>query len=779
MNTADYAYPFDPTGKQSSNAVANEQQVISPPNNWKDYYFLIPRYAPFFREGFSAVHKASGKKLVEGVDFLFTHQFRAASKGTAKPIFGSITFFDKSLTGVIVLKYQTLGGLWTQSETKIAQILANNQLNPRITTWDQIVDMPVLFPPIDHEWNVDDLIGMSAVVNKLEDIRAALSVADQNALLAHIGDKNNPHQVNKQQVGLGAVQNYGIATTLQAQGGTSNDTYMTPLRTKEAIQKFAGGGLQDHINDHSNPHAVTKEQVQLGKVDNYATASQLEAESGTATDRFMTPLRTAQAIAKLGLEPLTNHINDKNNPHQTTKFHVGLGQVEDYPPATQQQAQAGTDNASYTTPLRTAQAIEALVGRTLREHLNDLDNPHQVTPAQIGAYGRDETNILLELKLDRSAQAYDSGKLDGKTLEEIMADVVASTVTNTDHFGGQTPDEFRRQTLNGQSADSAKLGGKTLAQVISEISAGTDPSGWLARQAVFAAPDVIKTASFTRLMTMPIPDLADEFAVHPDLQFILSGGDSEEDGKSPLLLFRLSVRSGAPVLSVANLNNVPCTSQFGYAIAADTNSYEIWMRSAQERNEMTITELTKGVGATSDEWPVQEEVPAGYTAITGIVNYWTTENFDPKSKLDATATAVNSSKFEGQTLQEVKDAIGNNGSSYNAKRLEMKTLSEVLALAQKQKAADSFLLEGSSKAEVISAAQAGTAANASKLANLDLAGVKTEVLKGTAADASKLGGQLPSYYATAEYAQQLRADLDALIASLSESFQEANDDINS
>lgn len=55
---------------------------------------------------------------------------------------------------------------------------------------------------------------------------------------AHKADKTNPHNVTKSQVGLGSVGNYGLATQEEAQNGTVNSKYMTPLRTKQAIEKL-------------------------------------------------------------------------------------------------------------------------------------------------------------------------------------------------------------------------------------------------------------------------------------------------------------------------------------------------------------------------------------------------------------------------------------------------------------------------------------------------------------------------------------------------------------
>lgn len=45
--------------------------------------------------------------------------------------------------------------------------------------------------------------------------------------------------IDAKHVGLGNVQNYGIASQSQAENGTSNSAYMTPLRTKQAIEKLS------------------------------------------------------------------------------------------------------------------------------------------------------------------------------------------------------------------------------------------------------------------------------------------------------------------------------------------------------------------------------------------------------------------------------------------------------------------------------------------------------------------------------------------------------------
>lgn len=72
----------------------------------------------------------------------------------------------------------------------------------------------------------------------------------------------------------------------------------------------AKSSVAAHIADNGNPHGVTKAQVGLGNVDNYATASQAQAEAGAASDKLMTPQRTKQYVDKRLLNNLLFRLNN-------------------------------------------------------------------------------------------------------------------------------------------------------------------------------------------------------------------------------------------------------------------------------------------------------------------------------------------------------------------------------------------------------------------------------------------------------------------------------------
>ena len=90
-----------------------------------------------------------------------------------------------------------------------------------------------------------------------------LKLTDHNNL------KNNPHAVTKDQLGLGSVENLSVI-----------DLFQTPqaqaFATDAELQEVNAINI-DHVASTSNPHSVTKQQVNLGNVPNINFQSLLDA----------------------------------------------------------------------------------------------------------------------------------------------------------------------------------------------------------------------------------------------------------------------------------------------------------------------------------------------------------------------------------------------------------------------------------------------------------------------------------------------------------------------
>ena len=228
-------YSFDPTGQLAANRINNEQQIITAPNH-RNHHFVVPTFAPYFADNVTITYRDlsnNTRPLVEGIDYHHGFQFIGASRACAKPIYGGISFLNLELTGVVTISYNTVGGDWTIDAQQIEEILSDTLRNPRVTTWEQVVNVPELFPPVDHEWYLQDLVGMKEVKDKVEEI--ALAIANKPSTNPLEGIDLYP---NKNQLGLGNVDNFKTASDAEAIAGTLNSRFMTPRGVKLAIENM-------------------------------------------------------------------------------------------------------------------------------------------------------------------------------------------------------------------------------------------------------------------------------------------------------------------------------------------------------------------------------------------------------------------------------------------------------------------------------------------------------------------------------------------------------------
>ncbi len=109
---------------------------------------------------------------------------------------------------------------------------------------------------------------------------AARKVTILNAIKPHTDDNNNPHKVTKIQVGLGNVTN---DPQLKIASNLSDVADKAASRTNlEVYSKTeSDNNLQQHVTDTDNPHKVDKNQVGLGLVPNKAASDAFRTVTDT------------------------------------------------------------------------------------------------------------------------------------------------------------------------------------------------------------------------------------------------------------------------------------------------------------------------------------------------------------------------------------------------------------------------------------------------------------------------------------------------------------------
>lgn len=138
-------------------------------------------------------------------------------------------------------------------------------------------------------------------------------------LQTHINDTNNPHRVTAEQ--LGVYTKDQIDSTLK----DMSDSNSSDLKEIKDKLSSVAQDVNNHINNTSNPHQVTKEQVGLGKVDN---TSDLEKPISVAVQDAINQIYLYIQDNYPKLADFNAHIYDYNNPHRVNKEQVGLGNVD-------------------------------------------------------------------------------------------------------------------------------------------------------------------------------------------------------------------------------------------------------------------------------------------------------------------------------------------------------------------------------------------------------------------------------------------------------------------
>lgn len=141
--------------------------------------------------------------------------------------------------------------------------------------------------------------------------------AVQANLDTHTRNKSNPHGVTKSQIGLGNVDNVQQASkqdfdlhvsdatkhisTAERSNWNAKETTTGAKNKADTAEKNAKTYTDQHINDKSNPHQVTKDQVGLGNVinDKQATKAEFDTHVKDATAHISAAERTKWNGAQL------------------------------------------------------------------------------------------------------------------------------------------------------------------------------------------------------------------------------------------------------------------------------------------------------------------------------------------------------------------------------------------------------------------------------------------------------------------------------------------------
>lgn len=255
----------------------------------------------------------------------------------------------------------------------------------------------------------------------------------------------------------------------------------------QSIAKSAGkidaitvNDVEQTIDNKTAKIVVDKTTVGLSNVDNTSDA---DKPVSLAQETAIADAKKAGTDAQANL---TAHINNKENPHKVTKGQIGLGEVD--------------NTSDINKPISTAQATAIADAKkagtdaqtNLTAHINDKENPHEVSKAQVGLGNVDNTSDANK-PISIVTQTALNGKLDKTAVVDVTAEALKGQAADAksvyDAIQAAKPDIV---TPTAESTATQAASAKAVWDMLGGGGSGTDISLGLTGASV---GDIVKVKS--------------------------------------------------------------------------------------------------------------------------------------------------------------------------------------------------------------------------------------------------------------------------------------------
>lgn len=171
-------YPYDSSGTALTNRITNEIHTV--PRSRNRAFALVE--GPFYGESVVVTWVSTNQQLVRNVDFELLYLHQEATVKTAKAVYCICRLINPDVVGDVSVDYQVVGGQYSSNFAAIQMVLDSLNLDTRPVAWQNIIGLPVEFPPSPHLHHAAELYGMEHVVEALNQIALILESRDSNEL---------------------------------------------------------------------------------------------------------------------------------------------------------------------------------------------------------------------------------------------------------------------------------------------------------------------------------------------------------------------------------------------------------------------------------------------------------------------------------------------------------------------------------------------------------------------------------------------------------------------
>lgn len=280
-----FVYPLDLTGTRASNRVEENHTLGT-----QEYRAFALKNGPFYTKDLTIRERNSGKLLKRGDDYecvFFYEDLSALTPGME--ICGVIVVHNTAVSEDVVVAANIAGGPFAHSAQVISDAIDALEINNKNTYWKNVIDKPDLFQPTPHFHDFADIYGMEFLIDVLGHIRDTLLIGG-NAQFEQVRER------------LDALEN-ALRQTIQA-----------------------------HLEDYTNPHKVTAEQVNCydkERIDQFIQA--LNVALGDLEPRFRSIINSISDV-NLRIDGLVQAMNNNDtqlqaNEQSLSRVHSNIADV--------------------------------------------------------------------------------------------------------------------------------------------------------------------------------------------------------------------------------------------------------------------------------------------------------------------------------------------------------------------------------------------------------------------------------------------------------------------
>lgn len=199
-------YPLDPTGRNSSNLVQEEEHLLGV----RTIRAFATHNGGFFSDSIIIKDKATQRVLEKETEYYCAEIYEIPTKKYGKEICSVVVITNPDVSDEILVTYQALGGPWSTSQQAILQLFTQIENNQVPVKWSDIIGKPTGYNPLAHLHDAGDVYGLEYIVDQMQRIIYAVTTKDRashieiyqyidwlvSTVISQLGDSLGEHRLS-------------------------------------------------------------------------------------------------------------------------------------------------------------------------------------------------------------------------------------------------------------------------------------------------------------------------------------------------------------------------------------------------------------------------------------------------------------------------------------------------------------------------------------------------------------------------------------------------------